>query len=130
MRVLVIEDIEINRLVIQMILEQLGCEVDWAEDGLLGFAKYDSRSFDLIFMDLQMPNCDGFEATRLIRKKEALENRTMVPIYALSANTSEADQQMSFESGMNGFLAKPVTISIIRQVLVDVRSFSLDGHTP
>lgn len=122
MKVLVVEDIEINRLVIQMILEQLGCEVDWAEDGLLGYQKYDSCSFDLVFMDLQMPNCDGFEATRLIRKKEALENRKMLPIYALSANTSEADQSMSFQSGMNGFLAKPVTVSIIRQVLADVAS--------
>jgi CheY-like chemotaxis protein len=126
MRVLVVEDIEINRVVIQMILEQLECEVEWAEDGFLGVQKFDSGQFDLVFMDLQMPNCDGFEATRLIRKIEALENRPILPIYALSANTSEADQAMSFDSGMNGFLAKPVTVSIIRQVLTNVKPAWID----
>ena len=117
MRALVVEDIEVNRMVMQLILEQLECVVVCAEDGREGVCAFESESFDVVFMDLQMPVCDGFEATRIIRAKERLENRPRSPIYAVSANTSEKDRTMSKEAGMDGFIAKPVTVQILREAL-------------
>ena len=117
MRALVVEDIEINRMVMQMILEQLACTVECASNGKEGVCRFESEEFDIIFMDLQMPVCDGFEATRIIRMRERLENRARLPIYAVSANTSEKDRTMSIESGMDGFIPKPVTVQVLRELL-------------
>ncbi len=127
MRALVVEDIEINRVVMQMILEQLGCDVSTAVDGQEGLGAIDVGQFDIVFMDLQMPVCDGFEATRQIRKIEIVEGRHRLPIFAVSANTSEKDRIMSSEVGMDGFIAKPVTIQILRDILGSISVSGVPG---
>jgi CheY-like chemotaxis protein len=122
MRVLVVEDIEINRIVLQMVLEQLECIVKSADNGVIGVEKFEQESFDLILMDLHMPECDGFEATRKIREIEALKNLPQLPIYAVSANTSEQARTRCSEVGMTGFLAKPVTFASVREILLSACS--------
>jgi CheY-like chemotaxis protein len=126
MRALVVEDIEINRIVMEMILQQLHCEVHSAANGLVGVSKFKNEEFDVIFMDLQMPECDGFEATRRIRQIEAKEARRALPIFAVSANISEKDRENSIEAGMNGFLAKPVTVLVVREVIESLASFAAE----
>ena len=109
-RILVVEDNELNREITQELLEERGMIVDLACDGVEAVAKMkgaDPGDYDLILMDIQMPNMDGYEATRKIREIEHVEI-SKVPIVALTANAFEEDKQKAFDAGMDGFLTKPV----------------------
>ncbi len=100
---LVAEDSPVNQLVAKKILSRLGFNVEIANDGEEAVDLVKKHKYDMIFMDLQMPNMDGFEATKLIRNfnKE-------IPILALSAAVLSEDQEKSIESGMNGHIKKPI----------------------
>jgi len=105
-RALLVEDIEVNRIVIGDMLEMLGCRVDTAvhgEDALNMLAK--DKAYDIIFMDCNMPVMDGFEATKKIRELYGQE----LPIIAVSAHVGSEDIQNCFNVGMNGYVYKPVT---------------------
>jgi PAS domain S-box-containing protein len=104
-RVLVVEDERINRDIAVELLTSVGLEVVTAENGLLAVDRYKQSNFDLILMDIQMPELNGLDATRQIR---ALENGASVPIIALTANAFDADRENCLEAGMTDFLAKPV----------------------
>ncbi len=111
-KILLVEDNEINREIESELLKNLGFLVQEAEDGSVALDLISHASPDeyaLVFMDIQMPIMDGYEATRAIRslKDPALAN---IPIIALSANAFDEDRQRSMESGMNAHLAKPVDI--------------------
>ena len=112
MRVLVAEDNEINRRVIAGMLRRLGCEATFAVDGRESVQFVEQRDFDLVLMDCQMPEMDGFEATRRIRELDGA--RADVPIVALTANVLNSDREACLEAGMNAFLAKPVTLDVLR----------------
>lgn len=114
--VLVVEDDDALRYLAQRQLKVIGVDCDVATDGLQAVAKSQQQMFDLIFMDLQMPNMDGLEATRIIRQKEAeLNLRTYVPIIALTANS---ERQRCYDAGMNDFLFKPVSIVEMQKMIV------------
>lgn len=102
-KVLVVEDNEINRFVAQELLKTLVDDVSYAKDGQEAVELVKKETFDLIFMDLNMPNMDGFEATQLIRK----ENK-VIPIVALTAAVLADEVEKALWSGMNGHLAKPI----------------------
>jgi signal transduction histidine kinase/ligand-binding sensor domain-containing protein/DNA-binding response OmpR family regulator len=104
-RVLVVEDDEVNRRIAQCMVEQLGCEVDLAENGDEAIALSAQKSYDLIFMDCRMPVRDGYEATAAIRRRDGTR---MPPIVALTANSSTEDRGRCQSLGMVGFLSKPV----------------------
>jgi hypothetical protein len=104
-RVLVVEDERINRDIAVELLTSVGLEVATAENGLLAVDRYKQSNFDLILMDIQMPELNGLDATRRIR---ALKNGASIPIIALTANAFEADRENCLEAGMTDFLAKPV----------------------
>ena len=115
-RVLVAEDNHTNRLVVTRMLENQGHRVDGAGNGLEAVEAVRTIPYDLILMDMMMPEMDGLTATREIRAMGA-----EVPIIGLTANVQTADKDACFEAGMNGFLAKPITgqklNDAIRQVM-------------
>lgn len=107
MRVLVVDDHDINRRAIQLILQPLGCEVTTAADGLLALKACDAQTFDLIFMDVRMPELDGREATRRLRASD--NANAEVPVIAVTADTSPEDITACGEAGMTYFVPKPIT---------------------
>ncbi len=126
--VLVVEDNVFNRRLVQAILIKCGCEVDCAENGRLALARLASKAYDLVLMDLQMPEMDGLEATREIRRLEK-SNRAgtgRLPVVALTANVLDEDRRRCFEVGMDAFIGKPVKQSELLTMLAQfVRPASL-----
>jgi len=117
-RVLVVEDNATNRHVIAAMLGKLGLTVELAENGQEGVDRATSGSPpDLVLMDVQMPLLDGHGATRLIRQWEAGHGRPALPVIALTADAYEEDRQRCLAAGMNDFLAKPVVLSALKQML-------------
>jgi PAS domain S-box-containing protein len=111
LKVLVVDDNATNRLVAVKILEQFGAEAETAEDGLLAVEAVKARQFDLVLMDIQMPNMDGVDATREIR---ALSKPVgTLPIVAMTANVSPNQLETYEAAGMNGVIAKPVSPSTV-----------------
>ena len=117
--ILLVEDNELNREIAQEILREYGFLVDSAENGAVAVEKVStaaSGSYDLVLMDVQMPIMDGYTATRKIR---ALDDpaRAKLPILAMTANAFDEDRRNALESGMNGFLSKPIVIDDLVQEL-------------
>ena len=117
--ILLVEDNELNREIAQEILREYGFQVDTAENGEVAVEKVSAAapgSYDLVLMDVQMPVMDGYTATRKIR---ALDDpaRAKLPILAMTANAFDEDRRNALESGMNGFLSKPIVIGDLVQEL-------------
>ena len=117
--ILLVEDNELNREIAQEILREYGFLVDSAENGAVAVEKVSTAapgSYDLVLMDVQMPIMDGYTATRKIR---ALDDpaRAKLPIIAMTANAFDEDRRNALESGMNGFLSKPIVIDDLVQEL-------------
>ncbi|MDR1320827.1 MAG: response regulator [Gracilibacteraceae bacterium] len=115
------EDIEINRLVLSELLAETRAEIDEAEDGAAAVEKFASSPegyYCFVFMDLLMPNMDGYEATAAIRKLER-PDAARVPIVALSANAYPDDIDRALQAGMNAHLAKPVDFAALIRVLTE-----------
>ena len=111
-RILLVDDIELNRLLAETILEESGFSVDTVADGcdaVEAFAKHPPGYYDLVLMDIQMPIMNGYEATRAIRALDRPDAKVL-PIIALSANSRDEDKRMSMESGMNYHIAKPFDV--------------------
>lgn len=115
MRVLVVDDLAINRKVACLALQRLGCEVEEAPDGQVAVDMADKTAYDCIFMDLRMPRMDGFEATRQILKGSTCNRDT--PIVALSASAFDEDKKQCFEVGMVAHVAKPFRGSELHRIL-------------
>ena len=113
-KALLVEDNEINQIVAKQNLENFGLEVDIAENGAIAVEKVKKEHFDIIFMDLQMPIMDGFEASRKIR-----EFSSNIPIIALSAAVMEEDLKMTQAAGMNEHLSKPIDIDKLKEVITN-----------
>ena len=112
LRVLLAEDNPINAKVASLMLGKLRCDVTLADSGARAIALIDERpqDFDVVLMDVQMPDVDGLAATRAIRELEQQHARRPVPILALTANAMKGDEDRCLEAGMNGYLSKPVTL--------------------
>jgi two-component system sensor histidine kinase/response regulator len=104
-RILLVEDNEINQQVAREMLQDCGFVVDVAENGEIALGLVQKFSYDLVFMDMQMPVMDGVTATREIRKHPQLE---LLPIVAMTANAMEQDRRKCMDAGMNDFLVKPI----------------------
>ena len=111
-RILIAEDMAVNREIAAEILKQTGAETEFAEDGLACLEKIESSPtgyYDLILMDILMPNMDGLEATRRIRHLED-PKKASIPIIAMTTTVSEKDRNAAFEAGMDAFTEKPIFV--------------------
>ncbi|EJF06805.1 signal transduction histidine kinase [Thiovulum sp. ES] len=115
-KVLVAEDTKANVIVIKTLLKSFNLEVSIANDGQEALNLYKSENFNLVFMDLRMPNMDGLEATKLIRKYEEISHK-FTPIIALTADVIQQTKEDTEQAGMNGYIAKPFKIAEITAVL-------------
>lgn len=115
--ILVVEDQPINQRVAQAILENLGHEAGFAFHGREALKLLEQKSWDLILMDLAMPEMDGLEATRKIRSREKEEGTARTPIIAMTAYALEGDRERCLAAGMDDYLPKPITIESLRQVI-------------
>ena len=106
-RVLLVEDSLVNQEVARDFLLELGCTVSVAKNGKEAVGATEGEAFDAVLMDCQMPEMDGFEATRLIRAREKRAGGRRVAIIALTANAFSSDRTKCLESGMDDFLTKP-----------------------
>ncbi len=112
--VLLVEDVLTNQFIISNILEKLGCHVDIADNGKVALDKIQQVEYDLVFMDCNMPEMDGYEATRLIRK---LTNIKQPRIIALTAHAFKEDEEKCLKAGMDTFMTKPLEINKVIQIL-------------
>lgn len=119
LRILVAEDNSINALVISSFLEKLGHTVRVVRNGLEALAAMEAEGFDVVFMDMRMPEMDGLQATRRWRERENSGHH--LPIIALTANATTQDRKACLESGMDDFLAKPIEQEQLAQLLAGYR---------
>jgi len=108
--ILLVEDVEINSEIVLSLLEFTGVNIDCAENGVIAVEKFSENydKYDLIFMDIQMPEMDGYEATTTIRAMNDIPRAADIPIIAMTANVFREDIDKCMESGMNGHISKPI----------------------
>ena len=111
--VLIVEDNPINQVVLKAQLESLGAVVEMAENGVVALRTLSDKTFDLILMDCQMPEMDGYETTRRIRQKETVEASQRVPIVALTASAIREELEAAVAAGMDDVLTKPYTLDAL-----------------
>lgn len=117
LRVLVAEDTPVNQKIIVKMLEKLEIRADVAGNGYEALEALRSAPYDLILMDCQMPEMDGYEASRIIRSSHTIPQGT-IPIIAVTAHAIKGDEQKCFEAGMNDYLTKPVRFDELFRTLV------------
>lgn len=115
LRVLVVDDHAINRRAIQVILQSIDCEIAMAENGMAALQACETGAFDVIFMDVRMPELDGRETTRRLRAGDGPNART--PVIAVTADTAPEDIAACLAAGMNHFVAKPLTPAVLLTAL-------------
>jgi CheY-like chemotaxis protein len=120
LRVLVVEDNAINQKVITKMLEKTGHRADMAGNGIEALAALCERPYDLVLMDCQMPEMDGFEATRLLRDSTSGVLNPRVRVVALTANAMVGDRERCLAAGMDDYLAKPVQMQALAALLATV----------
>lgn len=128
-RVLLVEDNELNAEIAMAILEQSGLVLDRVEDGLAcvnRLSEVDADLYDLILMDIQMPNMNGYEATRRIRQFENVK-KASIPILAMTANAFEEDKKMAIKAGMNGHISKPIDVNVLEKQIINIFKRSCNG---
>ena len=111
LKVLVVEDHPVNQTIIRAMLARMGCAIDMADNGVQALSAFEKNTYDLVLMDCQMPEMDGFDATRAIRAREAV-NPTMgrVPVIALTALAMLGDAERCLAAGMDDYLTKPIQL--------------------
>jgi CheY-like chemotaxis protein len=119
-RVLVVDDLEINREVAKGMLEPYELNVDLVEGGeeAVELVRRGEPHYDLIFMDQMMPGMDGIEAVRIIREEIGTEYAKNIPVVALTANAMLGSEEMFLKEGFQGYLAKPIDLRDLKSVIV------------
>jgi signal transduction histidine kinase/DNA-binding response OmpR family regulator len=131
-RVLLAEDNVVNQMLARRLLERLGASVTIADTGMAAIERLSLSAFNVVLMDCQMPELDGYEATRRIRKGAAGEAARRVPIIALTANALSGDRERCLECGMDDYLVKPINPETLREKLERVLkpAQALAGQAP
>lgn len=116
LNVLVVEDVALNQLLIKIILDDFGFEHEIADNGKIAVEKLQSKSFDIVLMDLQMPDMNGYEASEIIRKKL----HSNIPIIALTADVTADDLAQCKAAGMNDHIAKPIDEKLLYNKIIEL----------
>ncbi|QGY40644.1 response regulator [Pseudodesulfovibrio cashew] len=111
--ILVAEDSESNRMLIELYFQFTACRLDFATNGIKAVEKFHDKKYDIILMDIQMPGMDGYEATKTIRELERKEGKPPVPIVALTANAFDEDRTRCEMAGCTDFLTKPIAKKVL-----------------
>ncbi|AUM13718.1 hybrid sensor histidine kinase/response regulator [Ketobacter alkanivorans] len=130
MRILVAEDHHLSQKVVRGMLSRLGMQAVTVDNGREAVKLAQEQDFDVILMDCEMPEMNGFDATRAIRQWEQTQHRSPIPIIALTAHIMDEHKERSLECGMNAYLAKPIELSELRDALIqwqDLPSNSQDN---
>jgi CheY-like chemotaxis protein len=127
LRILLAEDNQVNQMLVTAILARAGARADIAGNGLEAIEAMRSRAYDIILMDMRMPELDGLEATRRIRELGGAPSR--VPIIALTANATQEDRRQCLEAGMNDFMAKPIDANdLIQKIALHAKVTLIEGE--
>jgi PAS domain S-box-containing protein len=130
LRILLAEDNLVNQRLAVALLQRMGHQISVVENGAAAVCAVEQERFDLVFMDIQMPEMNGFEATAAIRAKERGAGRHL-PIVALTAHAMKGDREECLRSGMDGYVSKPVQARRLEQAIDDVLDrFPTCGCTP
>ncbi|MDR1397063.1 MAG: response regulator [Desulfarculales bacterium] len=113
-RILIAEDNRVNQIILQKFLHPTGAEIETANNGALAVEAIQTKPFDLIFMDMQMPVMDGLQATRIIREKFPAP---ALPIIAVTANALKEDKELAFQAGIDDYITKPIEPSHLITIL-------------
>jgi CheY-like chemotaxis protein len=108
-RVLVVDDAKVNQMICKKILQHLGLQVDVVDNGRLAIEMCKKNTYNLIIMDMEMPDLDGIETTKHIREKSL----SFAPVIALTANTQTEAKQRCNKAGMNGYITKPISKELL-----------------
>lgn len=111
-KILLAEDNQVNQMVAKMLFKSLNLKIDVAENGRIALDKMSEIDYDIVFMDVQMPELDGLETTKYIR-----QNQNELPIIALTANAMKGDMEICLEAGMNDYLSKPVKLHDLEKII-------------
>jgi len=115
-KILVVEDVKLNQLLMRTLLDDFGFEHEIAGNGKIAIEKLQNKSYDIILMDLHMPEMNGFEATEFIRKKL----NSQIPIIALTADVTTADLKKCTDVGMNDYISKPLDEKLLYSKIIDL----------
>jgi PAS domain S-box-containing protein len=117
LRVLLAEDNVINQKVAQTMLQKMGYRVDIVANGTEAIKALEMLPYDLVFMDVQMPEMDGFEATRCIRDSRSAVRNHEIPIIAMTAHVMKGDRERCLKAGMNDYISKPISLQALIELL-------------
>jgi two-component system, sensor histidine kinase len=109
-QVLLAEDTEMNRMLVRILLTRMGFEVDEVENGQQAVDALARKRYDLVLMDCMMPVMDGYEATRILRAREAEAGQERVPVIALTASAIAGDRERCRQAGMDDYMTKPFQV--------------------
>ncbi len=127
---LVVEDNRVNQIVARNLLEEAGFSCDVVNNGNEACQTVRAKHFDVILMDCQMPEMDGYEATDLIRKWEREQGKRRIPIIALTANATKEDVQKCLDAGMDAYCSKPISPQIVLRMVEEWYEKSLTQSEP
>lgn len=122
MNILLVDDSDDMRRLVELFLKMLSHEVDTATDGSVAVGKYKEKTYDVVLMDMRMPTMDGYEATQLIRAWEKEQGRSATPIVALTAFSTQEEISKSMDAGCSCHLVKPVNKDGLERVLAEMKS--------
>jgi CheY-like chemotaxis protein len=113
-RILLVEDTPINQTLETILLQRMGYEVSIANNGIEAIEAFSTREFDLILMDIHMPEMGGVEAAEIIRTLEKNQKLKPTPIIAVTANALKGDKERYLAAGMDGYVSKPIAVDALR----------------
>src|SRR5262249_39250773 len=117
-----------NQILAMKILQKRGHTVTLARSGVEALTAMESQSFDLVLMDVQMPEMDGFEATAAIRDRELKQALRRTPVIAMTAHAMKGDKQRCLDAGMDGYVSKPINVTELFEEINNVLFMHVAAH--